>query len=94
MIHIKRLNEKWSDYGSELGRDYHDKKKELDNKYQQFSDKFSDDILGKILSKMGIIVTETSEIIPKTKFAKFICNMAVRDGIFMKTGDTFRLNQK
>ena len=86
MIHVKKfiLNEninpeKYRGYGSELGRDYHKK---------------NDDILGKILSKLGIEVTKDSEIIGRTKFGKFLCNMAVRDGIFMKTGDTFRLNQK
>jgi hypothetical protein len=66
-----------------------------DTKYPELEEnKSNGDFLGKLLSKMGIEVTRNSEIIPRTKFAKFLCNMAVSDGLFVKIGDTYRLNEK
>jgi hypothetical protein len=52
-------------------------------------------MLDKILRKLGVEITENSDIISKTKFGKLLCNMASRDGLFDKIGDNlYRLHKE
>jgi len=49
--------------------------------------------LDRFLNKIGIEVTPECDIIPIKKFGRFLCNMAVKDGLFEKINNNlFKLH--
>lgn len=51
-------------------------------------------ILIRIFEAMGFIVSDDGVVTTTNKFAKFLCEMAVRQGDFVKVGDKYKLTEK
>jgi len=63
------------------------------NEEQEAGNNIDRPFLDRFLNKIGIEVTPESDIIPTKKFGRFLCNMAVRDGLFDKINNNlFRLH--